>query len=33
MFVALFWLGFGLDLDNLKVESGVILCLSGGMFV
>ena len=33
MFVAWFWLGFGLDLDSLKVESGAVLCPGGGMFV
>ena len=33
LFVAWFWLGFGLDLDSLGVEYGVVLCLGGGMFV
>ena len=31
--MACLWPGFGLNLDNLGAGSGVVLCLSGGMFV
>ena len=33
MFVAWFWPGFDLDLDNLGAESRVVLCPGGSMFV